>query len=186
MCYNPGDDLRSLAMKYPCIAVLATAATLWLTIPARAQSQQVDVVGAGISIFNSVINPPHRADEIRANAEVEKAKINARMELDREKLRIEATQSKDSSSAVITQWGATRVPCAPGAVFVNGISQDTVCISPTASISPGYYNYSADKNLLVKVTGGGSQPTPQPSVTDSENVATKKTNRNPTPQNSGF
>jgi hypothetical protein len=175
-------------MKYLNIVTAAAVATMATQMPAHAQQvPQVDLVGAGISVFNSIVNPPHRGAEVAAQAEIEKARINAKMELDREKMRIEATQPKDPASSVIGQWGATRIPCAPGAVFVNGINQDTVCISPTASIPPGYYNYSPNQNLLVKANGGGSQSAPKPGVTDGDNVASAKTtSRQLNDSNGGF
>jgi hypothetical protein len=126
-----------------------------ITPPAQSQSfagqsPSFDLVRAGVSVFTSLINPPHRADEIRAEGEVKKAKINAQMELDREKMRIEASRSIDRAAPVLVQWGATRVPCTPGVVFVNGITADTVCINPSNSIPSGYYSYSAGNNLLVR------------------------------------
>jgi hypothetical protein len=155
-------------MKYAHIAILSLAATTALTATLPAQAQQstgnIDLVSAGVSVLNTIINPPHRSAEIQAEADIKKAKINAQMELDKEKLRIEASKSSDPATTVLTAWGANRITCTPGAVFVNGITNDTVCINPTASIPSGYYNYTSGKNQLVRVnTGDGNTAPSQPS-----------------------
>jgi hypothetical protein len=135
-------------VKYSYIAILTITTILATHLPA--QAQQIDLVNASISVFNSLVNPPHRAEEIRAEAEIKKAKINAQMELDREKMRIEANKSIDRAAPLLNQWGATRIPCTPGVVFVNGITTDTVCINPSGAIPSGYYSYSSGNNLLVR------------------------------------
>jgi hypothetical protein len=177
-------------MKYAHIAILSVAATAALTstLPAHAQQAgngNVDLVTAGVSVFNSIINPPHRSAEIQAEADIKKAKIQAQMELDKEKMKIEASKDRDPAGAVLTQWGVNRVSCTPGVVFVNGITNDTVCVNPTAAIPAGYYNYTADKNLLVRAeTGGGSQTAPsQPMDNGNVQTASRRTTTSRTTSN---
>jgi hypothetical protein len=122
-----------------------------------AQATQVDLIGVGASIINSLINPPSRAAEINADAEVKKAKIAADAEIVKEKLRIEASKSTDRVTPVLDKWGVTRVACAPGLVFVNGITTDTVCIQPDKNMSAGYYTYDSAKQQLVKNSGDNVQ-----------------------------
>jgi hypothetical protein len=121
------------------------------------QSQQqsspqspVDLIGVGTSILNNIINPPHRATEINADAEVRKAKIAADAEVEKERLRIEASKTADKVTPILSQWGVSRINCAPGLVFINGITTDTVCIQPTSSITAGYYSYDSDKRQLIR------------------------------------
>lgn len=116
----------------------------------QSQSTTTDLIGAGATLLNNLFNPPSRSAEIAADAEVKKAKIAAEAEIAKEKLRIEASKTADKASPVLAQWGVTRVNCAPGLVFINGISNDTVCIQPSAAMKAGYYTYDSSKQQLVR------------------------------------
>ena len=117
---------------------------------AQQAPQQVDLIGVGASIINSLINPPSRTAEINAEAEVRKAKIAADADIAKEKLRIEASKSTDRVTPVLNEWGVARVPCAEGLVFINGISTETVCIQPSTAMKAGSYTYDSAKQKLVR------------------------------------
>ncbi|PSB58100.1 hypothetical protein [Chamaesiphon polymorphus] len=148
-------------MRQIKLSLLTLTTILAVSFPARAQEQsstatvitqtaQTDLIGAGASIINTLINPPSRSAEIAADAEIKKAKIAADAEIAKEKLRIEASKSTDRVTPVLNQWGVSRIDCAPGAVFVNGIVTETVCIQPTSSLTAGYYTYDSAKQQLVR------------------------------------
>ena len=126
--------------------LLAIATTLATSLPASAQLSSGDInpIAIGAGILNSLLNPPHRAAEIKAEAEVKKAKIVAEMEIEKEKLRIAA----DKVTPLLAQWGVSRVSCAPGLVFINDISPNTICIQPTETIAAGFYTYNNRNQLL--------------------------------------
>ncbi len=136
-----------------------------------AQATQVDLIGVGANIINSLINPPSRAAEINADAEVKKAKIAAEAEITKEKLRIEASKSADRVTPVLDKWGVTRVACGPGLVFVNGITTDTVCIQPNQSMSAGYYTYDAVKQQLVRTSNDNNVQNTQ-TIQNTQNTQT--------------
>ncbi len=117
-----------------------------------AQVNSPDLITVGVSLLNSLINPPSRSAQINADAEVKKAKIAADAEIAKEKLRIEASQSTDRVTPVLNQWGVARVACAPGLVFINGITTDTVCIQPNADMTSGYYSYDNARQQLVRTS----------------------------------
>ena len=129
-----------------------------------AQATSPDLITVGVSLLNSLINPPSRSAQINADAEVRKAKIAADTEIAKEKLRIEASKSTDRVTPVLNQWGVARVACAPGSAFINGITIDTVCIQPNADITSGYYSYDSAKQQLVRTS----------SVQTTQNVQTTK------------
>lgn len=141
-----------------------------------AQATQVDLIGVGASIINSLINPPSRAAEINADAEVKKAKIAAEAEITKEKLRIEASKSTDRVTPVLDKWGVTRVACAPGLVFVNGITTDTVCIQPEKNMSAGYYTYDSAKQQLVKNSSDNNVQSTQ-TIQNNQNIQTIQNDR---------
>lgn len=167
-------------MRHLKFSLLILTAILSTGLPARAQQDQsqgqssqpvqtsqsspgsVDLIGVGASIINNLINPPTRSAEISADAEVRKAKIAAEAEIAKEKLRIEASKSTDRVTPVLNQWGVTRVACAPGLAFVNGITTDTVCIQPSNSMPAGYYTYDSAKQQLLRTSGGGTASTNKP------------------------
>ncbi len=150
-----------------------------------AQATQTDLIGVGASIINSLLNPPSRAAEINADAEVKKAKIAADAEIVKEKLRIEASKSTDRVTPVLDKWGVTRVACAPGLVFVNGITTDTVCIQPDKNMSAGYYTYDSAKQQLVRNSSDNNVQTTQTTQTDSNTqvIQNNQTTRISSPRN---
>jgi hypothetical protein len=132
-----------------------------------AQSNPPDLITVGASLLNSLINPPSRSAQINADAEVKKAKIAADAEIAKEKLRIEASQNTDRVTPVLNQWGVARVTCAPGLVFINGITTDTVCIQPSADMTPGYYSYDSARQQLIRTS----------SVQTTQNIQNSQTTR---------
>jgi hypothetical protein len=131
--------------------LVAIATTLSISLPASAQlsSSEVNLIGIGASIVNSLINPPHRDAEIKADAEVKKAKIAAETEIEKEKLRLAAA---DKVTPLLGKWGVSRVSCAPGLVFINGIDANTICIQPNGTIAAGYYTYNNEKSQLLRTS----------------------------------
>ena len=114
------------------------------------QDRAPDLITVGASLLNSLLNPPSRSTQINADAEVKKAKIAADAEIAKEKLRIEASQNTDKVAPVLNQWGVARIACAPGLVFINGITTDTVCVQPSAELNPGYYSYDNARKQLIR------------------------------------
>ncbi|PSB40452.1 hypothetical protein [Chamaesiphon polymorphus] len=160
------------------LTLLAFTTMFAVSSPAFAQEQQVfpgtiqfgqqnsvDLIGAGASIINSLINPPSRSAEIMANAEIKKAQIAAEAEITKEKLRIEASKSPDRVTPVLSRWGVSQVPCGAGAVFINGITTETVCIQPSNTIAAGYYTYDSIGQQLVR--SGNSVPNIQTTTVSS-------------------
>jgi hypothetical protein len=109
-----------------------------------------DFISGGITLLNNLLNPPHRSAEINADTEIRKAKIAAEAEIAKERMRIEASKNTDRVTPVLNQWGVARTNCAPGLVFINGLTTDTVCIQPNQSIAAGYYDYDSAKQQLIK------------------------------------
>jgi hypothetical protein len=142
---------------------------------AQSQPNSTDLIGAGAAILNSLINPPTRAAEIAADAEVKKAKIAADAEITKEKMRIEAAKTTDRALSLLDRWGVTRVNCAPGVVFINGINADTVCVQPSRAMAAGYYTYDGEKQRLVRNNANTENP----------NVRTIRTNQSTRVSNSG-
>jgi hypothetical protein len=141
--------------------------------------------GSGISldvssVINGFLSPPHRQAEIAANANVEMEKLRQNARIEKAKITAEAGKTVDRVAPILTQWGVNRANCAPGVVFINGLSTGTVCINPTASIPAGYYNYSSDRQQLVRIETNNTQtvanvgtniaPTPIPAPTVVKNA----------------
>jgi hypothetical protein len=147
------------------------------SLPAHAQ-QSPDLFSAGASILNSLINPPHRAAEIAADAEIRKAKIAADAEITKEKMRIEASQTADKVAPILSQWGVSRVNCAPDSVFINGITADTVCIQPNANMTTGYYSYDGEKKQLIR-NNSSSVPQTASRSTPPNTISTTAVNTRP-------
>jgi hypothetical protein len=132
------------------------------------------------SVINGILSPPHRKDEITANANVEMEKLRQNAIIEKAKITAEAGKTVDRVAPILTQWGVNRVNCAPGVVFINGLSTGTVCLNPTASIPAGYYNYSSDRQQLVRIETNNTQtvanvgtniaPTPIPAPTVVKNA----------------
>lgn len=155
--------------------LLAIAMTLATSLPASAQmsSGEINLIGIGASLLNSIINPPHREAEIKADTEIRKAKIAAEAEITKEKLRIAA----DTVTPLLNQWGVNRIGCAPGMVFINGIDPNTVCVQPNGAMSAGHYTYNNTKSQLFRTSGTVSQTTQTTSTTLGVTTA-GNTNRN--------
>jgi hypothetical protein len=141
--------------------------------------------GSGISldvssVINGILSPPHRQAEIAANANVEMEKLRQNARIEKAKITAEAGKTVDRVAPILTQWGVNRANCAPGVVFINGLSTGTVCLNPTASIPAGYYNYSSDRQQLVRIETNNTQtvanvgtniaPTPIPAPTVVKNA----------------
>jgi hypothetical protein len=109
-----------------------------------------DFISGGITLLNNLLNPPHRSAEINADTEIRKAKIAAEAEIAKERMRIEASRNMDRVTPVLNQWGVARTNCAPGLVFINGLTTDTVCIQPSQTIAAGYYDYDSARQQLIK------------------------------------
>jgi hypothetical protein len=145
-----------LTTSLPAYANQPSAARLEAQIPKTNLVAQTatttDLIGVGATIINSWINPPSRSAEITADAEVKKAKIAADADIAKEKLRLEASKNADRVTPVLEQWGVTRTNCAPDAVFINGITTDTICVQPSTSLTAGYYTYDRTKQQLVRTS----------------------------------
>ncbi len=150
--------------------LLACMTILVISVPASAQqgpSGDVNLFGVGVSLLNNLLYPPHRAAEITAEAEIKKAKIQAESEIQKARMQIEASASADKVSPLLDRWGVSRVNCTtPGLAFIN-IDTSTICVQPNAKISAGYYTYNSEKNQLLRTSSGTSQPTSQPTPSNS-------------------
>jgi hypothetical protein len=109
-----------------------------------------DFITGGITLLNNLLNPPHRSAEITADTEIKKAKIAAEAEIVKERMRIEANKNTDRVTPILNQWGVARTNCAPGLVFINGLTTDTICIQPNQTIAAGYYDYDSAKQQLIR------------------------------------
>ncbi len=162
-----------LSLLIACIATFATC------LPASAQLQagEINLIGIGVGFIGGLLNPPHRATEIAAEAEVRKAKIMANLEIEREKLRIAA--NADKITPILNRWGVNRVTCAPDLVTINGLDPTggSVCIQPSETMAAGYYNYDAAKSLLLRTNTSVTQTTQtirtNNRVTSSQTVTSK-------------
>jgi hypothetical protein len=161
-------------MKYYSATFLALMSILTIGSPAFSQEVKLDLG----NVINNIFSPPHRTAEINARADVEKEKLRQQAEVEKAKIAAEATKNTDRVAPVLTQWGVNRVNCAPGVAFINGLSTDTVCINPTSTIQAGYYNYSPDRKLLVQI-GGNNTPTSTPTATPTPAAATVTKNVTP-------
>jgi hypothetical protein len=113
----------------------------------------LDLTSVVNGLVTNIISPPHRVAEIQKEAEIAKEKIKQETEIEIAKLKIEAETGRkvDRVIPTLTQWGVSRVNCAPGVAAIKGISSDTVCITPTAGIPAGSYNYNSDRQQLVRI-----------------------------------
>ena len=146
-------------MKYYSTTLLTALVLITIGAPAYSQEVKLDLG----SVITTILNPPQRTAEINARAEVEKEKLRQDAEIKKAQIAADANKNTDRVAPVLTQWGVNRVNCAPGVAFINGLSADTVCITPTGSIAAGYYNYSPDRQLLVRVDGNNA-PTAAPTA----------------------
>ena len=159
--------------------LLAIVTLLSTGLPASAQlgPGEVNLIGIGVNFLTNLINPPHRTAEINADVEMRKAKMAADIEIEREKLRIAATA--DRVSPVLNKWGVARTNCAPGLVVINGIdaNANAVCVKPNQTISPGYYTYNQEQNVLLRTSGTVTRPSQNnpasTTLTATENISDK-------------
>jgi hypothetical protein len=182
-------------MRQINFSLLTLTTILAISLSAQAQSSVAqttntgDLIGAGASIINGLLNPPSRSAEINADAEVKKAKIAAEAEVTKEKLRIEATKNTDRVTPVLNQWGVSRVACGQGLVFINGITTDTVCIKPSNAMAAGYYTYDSAKQQLVRdnsssvQTNNNAQPPSNNNAQPPSNNNERNTNNAQSPSN---
>jgi hypothetical protein len=66
-----------------------------------------------------------------------------------------APQIAHGDNAVVeklSKWGWTRVGCKPELVFIYGLGNDTVCITPNGTIPAGQYQYNPATNQLAPVS----------------------------------
>jgi hypothetical protein len=142
--------------------------------PAGGEAQSTDLIGAGVSLIKNLLDPPSRKAEISADTELKKAKIAAEAEITKEKMRLEATKAADADAKkekekseleaknadkvtpMLTQWGVSRVSCAPGLVFISGLGNDTVCLQPSPSMGAGAYTYDNAKKQLVRTSSNAN------------------------------
>jgi hypothetical protein len=164
-------------MKYYSTTLLVLMSILTIGSPAYSQEVRFDIG----SVINGIFSPPHRMAEIKAKADIEQERLRQQADIEQARITAEANKNVDRVSPILTQWGVYRVNCAPGVAFINGLSVDTICINPTGSILAGYYSYSPDRQLLVRVDTHNA-PTPAPTVVRNANSA----NANVVGQNRGF
>jgi hypothetical protein len=119
--------------------------SLVISYPAYPQEVRLDLT----SVINTILSPPHRTTEITAHADIEKERLRQQADVEKARIAAEAARNIDRVSPILARWGATRVACVPGVVFINGLNADTVCINPINVIAAGYYNYIPERNLLV-------------------------------------
>lgn len=125
---------------------------------ARANTNSAIIGNVGAIVGNSIISSNNRRQQ-KINAEIEKQKIEAELEkarlaaqIEREKLATSNIGISSLSSPVdqlLAQWQWTRIACFPGAVFIDGLSNETICISPTNNLSIGHYAYDRNSNQLI-------------------------------------
>jgi hypothetical protein len=162
---------HQIVMQHHITKLSIVFALLAICAPARAGDITPSVnIDLG-SVINGAINPPQRIEEEKQKGETERERIRQQAEIEKAKIAAEANKNADKVSPVLAQWGVNRVNCAPGVVFVNGLSTDAVCINPTPAIPAGYYNYNADKKQLVRV----DTPAPKPAAP----APARSTPRNP-------
>lgn len=143
-------------MKYYLAALLGLMSLLTIDAPVSAQEVKIDLLG----IVNTIFNPPHRQVEIDAQADIAKEKAFQQAETQKARAAAEAYKNADQITPLLSQWGVHRVTCAPTGVFINGLTSDTVCVNPTNLIPAGYYNYIAERQLLVRIDANNlSKPT---------------------------
>ena len=181
-----------LTTSLPAYANQPSAAQLETQMPKTNLVAQTatttDLIGVGATLINNWINPPSRSAQINADAEVKKAKIAADTEIAKEKLRIEAGQSADTTTPLLNQWGVARVNCAPGLVFINGITTDTVCIQPSVAMRAGSYTYDRDRDQLIRIKDSNAVITNNPQVnraTSIVNVQRVRTTQSTTGSSTG-
>lgn len=123
------------------------------------------VIGTSITSSNNK-KQQQLAAEIereRIAADLEKARIAAQIE--REKIIATNNSNVSPVDRLLAQWNWTRVACYPGSVFISGLSNETVCVSPTNLFPPGQYAYDRATNRLVLL----NEPYPTNSIPPNQN-----------------
>lgn len=77
-------------MKYHSAILLASISILSIGTPAFSQEVKLDLG----SVINGILSPPHRTAEINARADVEKEKLRQQAEVEKAKIAAEATDRK--------------------------------------------------------------------------------------------
>ena len=57
----------------------------------------------------------------------------------------------DPIAQKLAKWGWTKISCTPGVVFISGLSNDNVCVSPNIGIPAGNYQYNPNSHQLVQL-----------------------------------
>jgi hypothetical protein len=145
--YRDFELLTDRVMKFYLISLLISTSSIGMSAPVSASEVRIDFGTA----IGTLFNPPHRAVQTQADAEV--AQERARQAAGIEQVRIETQAAKniDRVAPILFKWGVARISCAPDAVFINGISNNTVCIAPSDRIAAGYYTYNANREQLVRI-----------------------------------
>jgi hypothetical protein len=147
-----GGSINMRQIKFSLLlftTILATSLSISADRASAQQAQpiQLDLLGAGVQLFTNLINgDPART---AAAAEVRKAEIEAKAEVEKERMRIEANKSTDTLTPVLNKWGVAKIPCGAGVVVIN-IGTDTVCIQPDGKTPSGYYTFDSTKQKLVR------------------------------------
>jgi hypothetical protein len=149
-------------MKLYPINLLVLAITLSCNLPASAQEIRVDFATV-FTLVGNIFNPSYRSTQATADAEIAKERARQAAAIEKLKIELQANKNVDRAAPVVKKWGVERINCAPGAVFINGVIAETVCIKPNDRISAGYYTYDATRLQLVRTSGNTATNTPQSS-----------------------
>jgi hypothetical protein len=118
-------------------------------------------IGAGAQVLIGLINRPPRPKD--------PAPINPPQQV--------ATASTDPVNNLFREWGWQKVSCAPGLVFIKGLSAETVCTNPTNTIPAGEYFYNSSNSQLEPVAVSSSSPQiNHSSISEEENTVGKEMN----------
>jgi hypothetical protein len=134
------------------------------------------LITSGAALIGTILSPPHREAQIEAETErrrieAENEQAQMRMQLEWAQLqqqRLMAVAPTDPVTNLLAQWGWTRIACNPGmpVVAISGLSNEIVCVQPTAYVSPGNYSFDSTANQLIPATSTPYSNYPQPSATD--------------------
>jgi hypothetical protein len=112
------------------------------------------LIQAGSGLLTTLIAPPSREEEIRAEterkriaAEIEIAKINA--ETERQRI---AAANNDPGLALIQKWKLTTTACSNSSVVSIDIDDKQYCVFPTSSLRAGQYVYNRSTKKLELLT----------------------------------
>jgi len=71
-----------------------------------------------------------------------------------------AVAPSNPTAKLLAEWGWTKVACYPGAVFIMGMSDDAICVNPSAAIVGGQYQYDRASNQLIPLAASNPAPAP--------------------------